>query len=191
MKKAGLCLLAVLISSTAWAQSPSFKVKIIQNGIAVEPKDDVYYLKSEAFSFAFTAQDVDGFLVGATFDDDLYRSAIGTVDLEVSWFANTGIADGRFNPDQELMVTNDAPSYWYYTDNMDHRFDENPTGTADNYVAKRTILRFKDLAVDKVIPVEDFKKSVYIYMYSGDRDDDFNLIDIETLFYGELKFNTL
>lgn len=188
--KVYLSFLAIFIGSFIFAQSPSLEVKIIQNGVVVQPKNGVYHLKNSEFSFEFVSNAVEGFLVGATFDDDVYRSALGKADLEVSWFSNTGIADGYFNPDKEIMVYNDAPSYWYFTNKKDHRFDKLSTsGTSKKYVAKRTVANFKDLSVNKTISLKNFKKSLFVFIYNGDHDENYNLINVKKYFNGELKFN--
>lgn len=189
MKLMLLCLLTMLGSFSAQAQHEKIEIQIKQGGNLVQPKNHVYHLKSEAFSFEVASQNIDGFLIGATMDDDLYRSALGDADLEVAWFDNTGVADDMFNPDKEIIVSNDVASYWFYTNSKEHRFDKTPKGNAKSWVASRTISNLNMLTDNTILPISKMKKSLYVYFYHPIYDEDYNLKDKKVLFYAELKFD--
>lgn len=182
-----VCLLFVSFSYLQ-AQENSFQVQILQNGVERKNNDDVYLLKNAPFSIKINAKGYDGFLVGATFDRDIYLSALGEADLEVLWFENTGMAEGKFNADRSLFISDDAPSYWYYDGKNDHRFDRDPAGIPEDWKGQRTIDKFDDLLQDKIIKVSSFNKSVYLYLYNPIYNDDYELVDIDVLFHAELRF---
>lgn len=188
MKKISVCLLAMLFSLAALAQSEKIHIQIKQDGKIVQPKDDVYSLDDSEFSFEVNAEYAAGFLVGATLDKYVYQSALGEADLEVMWFENTGMADDMFNPNQEIIISDEAPSYWFYSDAEEHRFDRDPQGTFEQWEGTRTINTFNNLAEYEMIPVAGFDSAIFVYFYIPIYDDEYNLIDREVIFHGELKF---
>lgn len=186
MKKLSLTLLFCLLSFITFAQS--LKVVIKQDGKVIEPVNDVYELKKSPFLFEITSSNLEGFLVGATTNKDIYAGALGVLNTEVPWFQNTGMAEELYNKDKEMFLMDSAPSYWYYTDAKDHRFDKNPKGNAKQWTATRTITRFYDIMVDQPINIKDFDGSVFMLMYQPVYNDEYDLVDKKNLFQAALKF---
>ncbi|WP_276964245.1 hypothetical protein [Chryseobacterium sp.] len=186
MKKLSLTLLFCLLSFMAFSQS--LKVVIKQDGKVIEPVNDVYELKKSPFLFEITSANLEGFLVGATTNKDIYAGALGILNTEIPWFQNTGMAEELYNKDKEMFLMDSAPSYWYYTDEKDHRFDKNPTGNAKQWTATRTITRFYDIMADQPINVKDFDGSVFMLMYQPVYNDEYDLVDKKNLFQAALKF---
>ena len=186
MKKLSLTILFCLLSFMAFAQS--LKVVIKQDGKVIEPVNDVYELKKSPFLFEITSTNLEGFLVGATTNKDIYAGALGVLNTEVEWFQNTGMAEELYNKDKEMFLMDSAPSYWYYTDAKDHRFDKTPKGNAKQWTATRTITRFYDIMVDQPINLKDFNGSVFMLMYQPVYNDEYDLTDKKNLFKAALKF---
>jgi len=186
MKKLSLTILFCLLSFMAFAQS--LKVVIKQDGKVIEPVNDVYELKKSPFLFEITSTNLEGFLVGATTNKDIYAGALGVLNTEVEWFQNTGMAEELYNKDKEMFLMDSAPSYWYYTDAKDHRFDKTPKGNAKQWTATRTITRFYDIMVDQPINLKDFNGSVFMLMYQPVYNDEYDLTDKKNLFQAALKF---
>lgn len=186
MKKLSLALLFCLLSFMVFAQS--LKVVIKQDGKVIEPVNDVYELKKSPFLFEITSSNLEGFLVGATTNKNIYAGALGVLNTEVPWFQNTGMAEELYNKDKEMFLMDSAPSYWYYTDAKDHRFDKNPKGNAKQWIATRTITRFYDIMADQPISLKDFDGSVFILMYQPVYNDEYDLADKKNLFQAALKF---
>ncbi|MBV8327433.1 hypothetical protein [Chryseobacterium sp.] len=186
MKKLSVAILFCLLSCMTFAQS--IKVVIKQNGKVIEPVNDVYDLKKSTFQFEITSANLEGFLVGATTDKDIYAGALGLFNAEVPWFQNTGMAEEMYNKDKELFLMDSAPSYWYYTDVKDHRFDKNPKGNAKQWIATRTITRFYDIMADYPINLKDFDGRVYILMYKPEYNSDYDLTGKKNLFQAALRF---
>jgi len=186
MKKLSLTILFCLLSFMAFAQS--LKVVIKQDGKVIEPVNDVYELKKSPFLFEITSTNLEGFLVGATTNKDIYAGALGVLNTEVEWFQNTGMAEELYNKDKEMFLMDSAPSYWYYTDAKDHRFDKTPKGNAKQWTATRTITRFYDIMVDQPINLKDFNGSVFMLMYQPVYSDEYDLTDKKNLFQAALKF---
>lgn len=167
---------AILLLFTATqflrAQNEKLTVKVFQFGKEIKAVNSVYQLKSDEFSLQFNAENTNAFLIGSTFDDDVYRSAKGDADLEVTWFQSTGMAEGIFNNEKQILISNEAPSYWYYETKEDHRFDKNPIGNQKKWSATRSITNLYDLSNDQEIKVKDFKKSLYLIFYNNKNDSD-------------------
>ncbi|WP_153395920.1 hypothetical protein [Chryseobacterium vaccae] len=186
MKKISLTLLFSLLSVITFAQS--LKVVIKQDGKVIKPVNDVYDLKKSAFQFEITSTDLEGFLVGATTNKDIYAAALGVYSAEVPWFQNTGMAEELYNKDKEMFLMDQAPSYWYYTDAKDHRFDKNPKGSLKQWTGTRTITRFYDVLVDQPINLKDFDGRVYLLMYEPVYNDEYDLTGKKNLFQAALRF---
>ncbi|WBV60898.1 hypothetical protein PFY12_01970 [Chryseobacterium camelliae] len=186
MKKISLTILFCLLSFMTFAQS--LKVVIKQDGKVIKPVNDVYELKKSAFQFEITSTDLEGFLIGATADENIYASAVDLYNPEVQWFQNTGMAEELYNKDKEMYLMDQAPSYWYYTDTKDHRFDKTPKGNLKQWTATRTITRFYDIMVDQPVNLKDFVGNAYVLMYHPVYNDEYDLIGKKNLFNATLKF---
>lgn len=186
MKKISLTILFCLLSCLVFAQS--LKVVIKQDGKVIEPVNDVYDLKKSTFVFEITSKDLEGFLIGATTNKEIYTAATGLYNPEAPWFQNTGMAEELYNKDKELFLMDTAPSYWYYTDAKDHRFDKNPKGSLKQWTATRTITRFYDIMVDQAVNLKDFEGNAYILMYEPVYNTEYDFIGKKNLFQAVLRF---
>jgi len=187
-KRFHLICLILFTAILSQAQEVNFQVDILQNQQSVPRVNDSYHLKKGTIDFLFKVQHLEGFLLGVTLDEDVYEAALGRNDLEVSWFENTGMAEAYFNESKKLFISNDAPSYWYFTDENDHRFNLGAQGTAEDWVGIRTIRLLDDLLGQKSISLDRFKGNLYIIMYTPIYDKDYRLKDKKILFHASLKF---
>ena len=183
-----LGIIGFLYTSLA-LQAQELKVSIVQNQKEIPSEDNVYLLNKAPFSFQIQSEGIEGFLVGATLDEDMYRSALGDGDLEITWFENTGMAESSFNQKQHMFISNDAPSYWYFTSKKDHRFDKNTvTGTSVSWNAERTISMLELLESDEQIACKNMERPLYVIFYSNVYDEDYNIIEIIIHFDAEIKW---
>ncbi|EFK56891.1 hypothetical protein U0038_09560 [Sphingobacterium spiritivorum] len=178
--------IVIIILSMYSAYGQQINVNITQENKKVAAEGDRYTLRKLPFTFQVEVSGTDAFLIGATTDDDVYRSAIGEADLEVEWFENSGMAEGRFNAEQSLFISNDAPSYWYFTAADDHRFDRDPKGTPDHWTANRTVAKIDLLALDKQVSLKDIQTPLYLVFYIATHDEDYNVVDKKILYKAEL-----
>lgn len=159
-----ISVLLTFSSINCFAQT--INVKVEQFGKNVDVVDGVCELKSDIFTLHFNVENMEAFLVGATFDEDVYRSAKGETDLEVPWFESTGMAEEFFNTEKQILISNDAPSYWYFDSINDHRFDRSPVGDLGNWTASRTTEKFFDLARDASVSVRGYHGFLYLCFYT-------------------------
>ncbi len=172
MKKFSLLLIFLCIALTKVnAQAARFQVAIYQDGKLL-PKDanNTVRLQKAAFQIQIEHRIDEGVLVGATFDADLFRSAIGEADLEVSWYENTGMAEGLFNTDKAIIQSDEAPSYWFYSSKSEHRFDKQPKVVNGRYIGQRTIANFAFLDPYGLVPIAQIQKDLYLVFYEADYD---------------------
>lgn len=172
-------------------KAQTLDVRIIQDGKVVSPKNDLYMLSPKAFSFQIRSVGIEGFLVGVTKDEDIYRSAVGEADLEVMWFDESGMAESLFNIDKEVFVCDEAPSYWYFTSTEDHRFDLGAQGTVDSWQAFRSIHSFYDMTTEESISVKNMKEPICFFFYLPIYDKDYNLVDKKCLFKARLNWKKM
>ncbi|WP_437921207.1 hypothetical protein [Sphingobacterium sp. LRF_L2] len=186
MNRISLSILFFL--SALIASGQSLRVLVKQDGKVIEAVDNVYKLQKTPFQFEISATDVEGFLLGVTTDENHFGEAVDFFEPDEPWFQNTGMAEVFFNQNKELYLMDMAPSYWYYTDENDHRFDRNPKGTAKQWQGTRTITRLYDITADQVVELKDIEVSLYIYMFDPIYNDDYDMVGKKSLFFGELKF---
>lgn len=190
MKRLFFCL--ALMCTLGLVKAQKLEVKIVQDGATVLPKDDVYVLSPKTFSFEIKSAGVEGFLVGVTTDEYIYKSALGEADLEVMWFDETGMAESLFNADKEVFVNDEAPSYWYFTSTKDHRFDVGAKGNGKLWQATRTVDSFYYMTKEESMSVKEVKEPLYFFFYLPTYDEDYNLLDKKCIFKAQLSLtNTL
>lgn len=182
-------MLLLCVSVTGWAQQNNgVSVVIKQNGKALALTNGVVHLKNTDFVFEVKANQTEGVFVAATYDKALYLSAIGEAELDVPWFENTAMADDMYNPNKEIVISDELPNYWFYTNAKEHRFDKHPKGTSTQYTATRTIHQFNDLANYEVTTVANINKPVYVFLYVPTYNDNYDLVGVTPVFNAELKF---
>ncbi|MGM1430746.1 hypothetical protein ACS126_15925 [Sphingobacterium lactis] len=187
MKTLLLTLMLSLVLGFAAAQE-RVNVRIKQDYKLINGSGGVFTLKKSPFKFVFHVKGTDGFLIAFTQQDDIYRSAIGEADLEVMWFANTGMAEGLFNSEKSVTISDEAPSYWYFTGITEHRFDPHPQGTAQEWMAERSVDAFYLTEFSDTYLIKDMVRPLYFIIYSPTYDEDYNLIDKQILYHGQLQW---
>ncbi|MCT1525959.1 hypothetical protein [Sphingobacterium hotanense] len=167
-------------------QSVSIKVK--QDYKLVASVNHSLTLSKSPFKLMFHVKELESFCIAFTSDEDVYRSAIGEADLEVMWFENTGMAEGLFNEDKTMMLSNEAPSYWFYSSLEEHRFDKHPQGTIKEWTAERSIENFLDVDQDENYSVKQINRPIFYVVYVPQYDEYYNQIDKKIYTYGEIRW---
>ncbi len=180
-----LCLFSLSYLSLQAQESVNIKIK--QDYQTLTAKDGVFNIQRKPFKLVFHVRNTDGFCIGITQDEDIYRSAIGEADMEVMWFENTGMAEGRFNEDLTTTISDEAPSYWYFTAIDDHRFDKDPYGTPQEWLAERTVNAFYLAEFSESFKLEDMVRPVYVVVYEPVYDEDYNLIDKKVFYHAKIN----
>jgi hypothetical protein len=150
-------------------------LKVIQNGETAEIQDNTVQLRRAPFSFLFNFSQPDGFLIHASTDNTTYTKAEAGFPLsELPGFSNTSISEELFNSKSQMYLSEDSPSYWYYTDETDHRFNS-VTESPEGYRCIREISSIIDISTGKNILLNGREKSdtVYIVIIRADWNRDY------------------
>lgn len=178
----------ILLCISGVLKAQELDIKIIQDGKIIISHNDVYQLAPRSFSFQVKAKDIEGFLIGTTTDEYIYKSALGDADLEVMWFEETGMAEPLFNSNKQVFVNNEAPSYWYFTSTEDHRFDLGANGNEKSWQAFRTVNSFYFIDTEQTISVRKMQNPLYLFFYYPTYDKDYNLIETKCVFKAQLTW---
>ncbi len=181
-----LCALCTLSSSAIAQQSVSIKAR--QDYKLVTSLNHSLTLSRSPFKLLFHVKGLESFCIAFTSDRDIYRSAIGEADMEVMWFENTGMAEGLFNEDKTILLSNEAPSYWFYSSLQEHRFDKHPQGTTKEWTAERSVENIFDVDQDETHSVQQIQRPIYYVVYVPQYDEDYNVIDKKIYTYGEIRW---
>ena len=146
-----------------------FHVILEQNGKSIVPVNNVVTLDKSEFSLVFEFDAPMGLLINASFDKTTYQQAKeGKPKSTLQGFENTGMAEGLFNDSEEIFLSDEAPSYWFYEDETAHRFNtiEKKEG---KIICKRTINNLYDINAGENIKVEAVGQSLYLVFISYKR----------------------
>lgn len=153
----------------------TINMSIKQNGERVEISDNTVQLRRAPFEFHFTLSQPDGFLVHASINNSTYLKAESGKPLaELPGFKDTSISEELFNKESILYLSDDTPSYWYYTDETDHRFNSIITGEA-GYTCRRDIKSIIDSSTgkDKLASGQMKGDTIYIVIIKADWNKDY------------------
>lgn len=102
-----------------------FQVGFEQNGVPVPVENHEVVLQKDAFTLVFYFPDREGILVNASVTPESFeRARAGRAFKEISGFSDLGMAEEAFNPRALLLLSTQAPHFWYYANAAEHRFNE-------------------------------------------------------------------
>jgi hypothetical protein len=88
-------------------------------------QDHQVILKKRAFTILLYFRGPEAVLVNAAFTPDSFDQARTGIPLKnISGFSDLGMAEEAFNPKTLLMISTQAPHYWYYENEASHRFND-------------------------------------------------------------------
>ena len=148
-----------------------------EQGTKVIEADDEVTLKKEPFDIVFEFPEPMGVLVHASFNPETYNLALENKPLKkLPGFENTGMAEGLFNTDNEILLNATAPGYWFYDDDEAHRFNE-AKEKSGKITCKRHVIHFNEIDSNRVTNVEDVIAPLNLVFISVERGES----DKETL----------
>lgn len=143
----------------------NFHVKFVQDNRLIEAVDNNITLKKKEFVIVLIFSEPMGLLINASFNSRTYDLAIkGIQKEELNGFTETGMAEGLFNPEKMIIISNTAPNYWYYNTHELNRFDDFVRD--DNQFRCRRIIQNFHLSRKKNIKVEDINTPVFLVFIS-------------------------
>ncbi len=124
-----LCLLFLLLCAVpAFGQAGEeafFSIGFQQKGRNIPVKNHQVTLKKKTFTIVVTFKQPDSVLVNASDSPESFEAAKNGKPFDlIPGFADLGMAEEAFNPKSLLMLSSDAPHYWFYQDGFSHRFND-------------------------------------------------------------------
>lgn len=150
-------------------------LKVVQNGETAEIRENTVQLRRAPFSLIFTFPRPDGLLIHASMNNRNYLQAeTGAPLSDLPGFRNTSISEELFNRESMMYVSDDSPSYWYYTDETDHRFNS-VTATDQGLICRRDINSITDITTGKnlLLSGQEAGDTVYIVIIKADWNRDY------------------
>lgn len=152
------------------AQHEIFSVHFEQGTKVIEADDDVT-LKKEPFDIVFEFPEPMGVLMHASFNPETYNLALENKPLKkLPGFENTGMAEGLFNPDNEILLNATAPGYWFYDNDEAHRFNE-AKEKSGKITCKRHVVQFNEIDSNRITNVEDVIAPLNLVFISVERGE--------------------
>ncbi|MDY0091624.1 MAG: hypothetical protein RBT80_02890 [Candidatus Vecturithrix sp.] len=104
--------------------SPYFAIGFAQDGKIVPITNHQVILAKRPFTILLYLKQPDGILVNASFAPQSFTQAEAGAPLaDIVGFSDLGMAEEPFNPKTLLMISSNAPHYWYYEHDAHHRFN--------------------------------------------------------------------
>lgn len=138
-------------------------VTIERNGRQIKPKGHTITLDRAEFDIVIDMRWGGVAQVNASFDRSTFDKAKRGVPLEeLAVFAQgTGLAESRFNEDNDIALSDTGHGYWYADSPDDHRFNEVRTD-GGRMKAVRHVASFYDSKSRKAVGIEDASGPLYL-----------------------------
>ena len=155
-------------AGASFAQNGSFEVKIIQDTVMDPGANNELLLKKAPFKIEVRLNKLEGVYLYAAFKDSIYKI---TADEKIPGFADIpamSMAEESFNPDQELITSDDGWAYWFYSKEENwHRFDKKIEVNGDVIIGRKSVKQFYIPALEKSMKVEDVNAPLYLFFFSA------------------------
>jgi hypothetical protein len=157
-----LLLCAPFIS---WSQEKAISIRLLQRGVEVPPQNGIVSLDRKPFTIEVKLTNVDGVYLYAGFTDSIYRTAHNEPIPGYAELADMAMAEDEFNKDQELLISSEGWSYWFYDRSMNwHRFDKAVMLVdSETVIATKTIRQFNLIETHKLIKTERAGQPLYLF----------------------------
>jgi hypothetical protein len=161
----------------AKAQNENFEVRIIQDSAVVKPNENgIVSLQKKIFKIEIDLVGVEGVYMYASFKDNIYKIKDNTAIPDFKNIPAKSMAEEEFNPDQELIISEDGWAYWFYKpSDRWHRMDKEVTIVGNKTTIRKTIKQFYFGDTEENLALEDNTKTLYLFFMAAKADDGFNL----------------
>ncbi|MEO8769856.1 MAG: hypothetical protein ABI402_07220 [Ferruginibacter sp.] len=159
------------------AQKGIFEISIIQDGNTINPgfTGDVVLNKSP-FKISVKLIKLEGVYLYAAFKDSIYKIGSSEPVPGFDGLPSLVMVENEFNPDQEMVISNEGWAYWYYDPKDEtYRFDKDIYKEGDMVTGTKTIRQFYDFASGKEMQVKDVTAPLYLFFFSAEQDKSHNL----------------
>ena len=158
-----LLLFVFLGTGYAKAQYPPhhFSAYIVQDGKRLYTYHQVVKVKRKPFNIVVDMPDKEGVFVSIAFNRKTYKAALDNVIwTDLMGFKNAALPEMWGNPNNELLVSDFSPYYWYIESKVNNKFSSYQR-INNRYVCRRRVEVLYDMDVHKYRKLEDIGMSLY------------------------------
>jgi len=138
-----------------------FSAYIEQDGKRLYTYHQVVKVKRKPFDIVVDMPDKEGVFVSIAFNRKTYKAALQNVIwTDLVGFQNPALPELWGNPDNELLVSDLSPYYWYIESKIKHKFSDYQR-INNRYVCHRRVDVLYDVDVHKTRKLEDIGMSLY------------------------------
>ncbi len=138
-----------------------FEIEVYQENKKIDIQNNTVYLKRMPFELHFILNEPQGIAINACLSDTNMTDLIQGKPLNDMHPYLYGMAEELHNPDREILINSNAPSYWYYEDSITHRFSS-VSISADKIEGIRYIQQMTNVETGEILQVNQFPSRLYL-----------------------------
>lgn len=160
------------ISPDAEIYNPRFSAYIMQDGKRLEINQHVVQVKRKTFNVVVDMPDQNGVFVSVAFNHKTFKNALKNIPAEhLPGFSNSAMSEKWLNQNNELMVSDFSPNYWFIDSRLEHRFTDYEI-INDRYWCYRTVDILYDADVKKQRELSKVEMPLYLTFITFSKDGD-------------------
>jgi len=139
-----------------------FKAYIVQDGKQLPINYHVVDVKRKPFQIVVDMPDKEGVFVNVSFSKNTYKNALKNVPFkDLNGFSEAAIYEVWKNPNNELLVSNTKPCFWFIESRLNHRFSDYEW-VNNRYICTRQVNTIYDVNLHKEVDFRDLSTPMYL-----------------------------
>jgi hypothetical protein len=161
-----------ILKNVAKKEDEHFAFKIMQDEKEIPIIDHSVTINSKEFELLFEFNQPMSVCVQASFNSINYDLILANTPLEkIPVFDATGMAEGLYNTEKSMFLSEEGFNYWYFDNKNENRFNKIEQNK-NTLFCTRTIDNLYDVEKDKKIKLKSNKSTLYLifinYKYNKD-----------------------
>ncbi|MDZ4840342.1 MAG: hypothetical protein SGJ04_10075 [Bacteroidota bacterium] len=150
----------------------SFDIEIEQDGKIITPERGIFKLHKRKFAFIIKLNGIEGVFLNASFKDTFYKKTARDPIDDFEIIGGKVLAEDVNNSSQELMMYDDAYSFWFDDRNDDFtRFDERVKVINDYVIGTKTINVLYLESTRTTVNIDLVVQPIYLFFFSVEIKD--------------------
>ena len=185
----GILIILLTSHSNKPKENPHFNIEFYQDGHKVDIIDNTLNLSKKEFDIQFELNQPMGILVATSYNNDAFERAKEGLSLdEIPILESTGMAEEENNKNKEILLSNESPSYWYYDNDKENRFNKINKNEGKIF-ATRTIKKINEIENEITRKIEEIDKPLYMVFTTYKYNKDFTKKIEYQRFFVKIVFN--
>ena len=114
---------------------------------------------------------MEGVYLFAAFNDSIYKLNEQEPVPGFKDITSMSMAEEQFNPDQELIISDNGWVYWFFDPKLDwHRFDKEILVSGKQVIAAKSVKQFYFTSTEKVLPISEVAEPLYLFFISAKKN---------------------